>query len=508
MWPPILLVLALSAPGLDAAKVSIPTHAPASATGPLDPALASFSIELSYFTDFAGNLTHPNVLFARALALLKDRTGVSPSIRPGGITADSTWFSPTAPALVRDQSPSGGIYRTTTGPAWFDSFHTLPDDVMYTLDLNLGNNSLANTTAQAAAVLKYLPRKQLFAFELGNEPDHFGDSFDEANSGVKWDMAAYTKKYLNWTSSITASLGLKGAWFGAGTFADDPPTGAFNTTGILALGASSNGLTNSYSQHMYPFSSCDPPRFSLATLPHLVSHTHITSYLDRWLPHIAAANAAGAEFNVGEHNSVSCSGKLGVTDTFGQALWLADTTLGAAVRGVARMYLHQGATLVFQSNTQANTPGYSKYNVVMPTASDATGPARMTPGWVGYLLVAEALGKSGGARIAEVEVAEEEVAVYAIWERGRLARAVVLNMRGPGVTLDFGRRGTVKRMSSTGVNEKNPRLVTWAGQEYFEGVPRGVYTEERTGAGVNWRKGKEGEGTVWVEDGGGALVSF
>lgn len=49
------------------------------------------------------------------------------------------------------------------------------------------------------------------------------------------------------------------------------------------------------------------------------------SFLDQWKPHIAAAKQAGAEFVVGEYNSVSCSGKENVTNTFGQALWLADS---------------------------------------------------------------------------------------------------------------------------------------------------------------------------------------
>jgi len=67
------------------------------------------------------------------------------------------------------------------------------------------------------------------------------------------------------------------------------------------------------------------------------------AYLDLWKPQIAAAHAEGREFVVGgehsqpsvegsfshgvvEYNSVSCSGKQNVTDVFGQALWLVDST--------------------------------------------------------------------------------------------------------------------------------------------------------------------------------------
>ena len=64
-----------------------------------------------------------------------------------------------------------------------------------------------------------------------------------------------------------------------------------------------------------------------------------------------------------------------MTDTFGQALWLADSKqstsmkyritctihapytaiLYGAALNISRMYLHQGATLVFQSGNQANS---------------------------------------------------------------------------------------------------------------------------------------------------------
>lgn len=52
----------------------------------LDPRLASFSFEFAYFPTFAGNLSHPNVLTRELVNRLVERTGVGPSIRPGGIT--------------------------------------------------------------------------------------------------------------------------------------------------------------------------------------------------------------------------------------------------------------------------------------------------------------------------------------------------------------------------------------------------------------------------------------
>lgn len=119
-------------------KLNVPRSLPLDATSALDSALGSLSIELSCesavsftfihrrslaerrerekrtrlisnmyvdFSDFAGNLSHPNVLFAKAIDNLYQRTGQHPAIRPGGITADSAWFKADATlAIQRDLS--------------------------------------------------------------------------------------------------------------------------------------------------------------------------------------------------------------------------------------------------------------------------------------------------------------------------------------------------------------------------------------------------------------------
>lgn len=88
-----------------------------------------------------------------------------------------------------------------------------------------------------------------------------------------------------------------------------------------------------------------------------VNHTRLAEYLDLWQPRIRSvrqqlgsqAFMIGKYFSlnvlssmlspfgiVGEFNSVSCSGHDGVSNTFGQALWLLDTTLYAASINVSR----------------------------------------------------------------------------------------------------------------------------------------------------------------------------
>ena len=198
----------------------------------------------------------------------------------------------------------------------------------------------------------------------------------------------------------------------------------------------------------------------------------------------------GAQWAIGEFNSIACSGKPGVSDTFAQALWTADVELIYAVRNATSVHLHQGATLVFQSNQQLNTPGddgtpgFSSYSLLYPIDSSKRGEARVLPVFVSQLLVTEAL--SGGGRIAGLRtpagLREREFSSYVVFGRdsGAVTKVVVLNMKplyaaGGGssstLAIDLGehRGATVKRMSAPSVDEKDAGRVTWAGQSFRNG---------------------------------------
>lgn len=55
-------------------------------TKPVANDLQSFSIEFSYFPDFAGNKSHPNEFSKTLLGNLKEITGIAPVVRVGGTT--------------------------------------------------------------------------------------------------------------------------------------------------------------------------------------------------------------------------------------------------------------------------------------------------------------------------------------------------------------------------------------------------------------------------------------
>ena len=64
--------------------ITVPSHP--KGTKPVTNDLQSFSIEFSYFPDFAGNESHPNEFSKTLLGNLKDITGIAPVVRVGGTT--------------------------------------------------------------------------------------------------------------------------------------------------------------------------------------------------------------------------------------------------------------------------------------------------------------------------------------------------------------------------------------------------------------------------------------
>lgn len=75
--------------------VSVPR--PFKDSSPVPNNMQAFSIKLSYFPDYAGNKTHPNIYSKNLLENFKYITGASPVVRVGGSTQPAT-FHPELPA--------------------------------------------------------------------------------------------------------------------------------------------------------------------------------------------------------------------------------------------------------------------------------------------------------------------------------------------------------------------------------------------------------------------------
>jgi len=204
----------------------------------------------------------------------------------------------------------------------------------------------------------------------------------------------------------------------------------FRWNGVHARGAFDAGLLdsapgkllNTISQHRYSAAFCAGGDFALASF---MSKTAVRSNISLFDDGIVVSKERGLDYKLGETNSIACHGAPGVSNTAGAAVWTIDWTLHAATRGISEVYFHEGVG--------------SKYNFFQPVSLDRspvddTPPSpplapNLQPGYYGGLVITEAVGtKSGKTKIVELDLDEDNVSGYAIYENGLLARAIFVNL--------------------------------------------------------------------------------
>ncbi|KAI0169032.1 hypothetical protein GGR52DRAFT_553455 [Hypoxylon sp. FL1284] len=428
----ILAAATTAAQGTTTITVDAP---PGLAARPLLPDVVGYSIEPVWVSDYASTPLARNLLGA-----IGNITGRLPPIRVGGNTADQTYLHsslPTGNDSVAVPDPAGAQQFNVT-PAWYEAWaaYFLPGtDFVYTLNLRDDAAAWDNAVAEAEAVHAALGDK-LVLLELGNEIDHF------INKGWRepgWDVEAYVAQFRNLTGRITGSEWYKAAAsppkFQAGVFGDPPRVpdqqdevddfSIENLTHVLR--PEDRDVIGSYSTHLYPQSTCDPERWLRMRLDLLSNHTVVWLNISQYAPQVAAADAAGASLVMGETNSVSCSGKSGISDTFGAALWTADYVLAGAALGIRKTYFHLGA----QSEYSAFTPRpYALKNETLRSGIRAN--------WYGHYFVARVAAppsaddKAGNLTIAALPSANSSsLSGYAVYAGGagkQLRKVVLLDM--------------------------------------------------------------------------------
>ncbi|TFK72939.1 glycoside hydrolase family 79 protein [Pluteus cervinus] len=506
---------------LSSLRLGGPPTLPGTASHFLHPALGSFSIETAFFETFLGNSSSPNNLSRSLFENLKARTGVPPEVRIGGITADSTYWDPNLDvSSFNFVDKDGVLHNTTIGPGFWDSVKLLPEGTKITINLDLNDLNYTGALEVATSALRGLPRDQLDLFEIGNEPDHYL-SFTPRN---------YSEIWATWAQNISSTLNLQTPRFQIGATVDDP-LWPYNTpsanrqldcVNVFASGVDLGNTVRSCSEHTYQYSVCDPPRIAVATLPNLVNHTRLAMYLDLWQPRINAVRdrLGPHSFVIGEYNSVSCSGRDGVSNTFGQSLWLVDTTLYAASLNVSRMFIHQGGPLALQSSSQLNHGGLSFYDLWYPV-QNLNGPIKVFPSYSAYLFLAEALGTSKTLRIANIYPGRQAngstitpalgdesaggLVAYGFWDDSATTGArfptklALLNLQlynqtqtgiRPSTTIDISAfkqdpnsEVKIRRLQAPGADVREGDVTRWAGQVFSSGQAVGRLAEERITGG-------------------------
>lgn len=287
---------------------------------------------------------------------------------------------------------------------------------------------------QMISAAKSILGKRLLAAEFGNEPDlfyhnknHVVDSGETSTGGGSEDYSP-SQFVTEWNAYRAALLA-------------DPTTSSVPVLGpsLTSLGVVGGSLnswatswnlsakrqkTDLFSQHTYALSGCGGAPWTVGDL------TSDATY-DRSLGVAAqTVNLARAEHLtpiLGERNSISCSGRDGISNTITSALWMLDSELAFAQQGIAGQYIHS------HFGVCGTTPGsdsvywnsfYSPW--CTPVGADkTTAPVVATPTYYG-MLAAHLVGNGTFVRTNWVnDSPNSSVRMYALRQSGRLTVVVV-----------------------------------------------------------------------------------
>uniref|UniRef100_A0A0W0G4A6 Beta-glucuronidase C-terminal domain-containing protein n=1 Tax=Moniliophthora roreri TaxID=221103 RepID=A0A0W0G4A6_MONRR len=319
--------------------VSIPTSAPSSAVA-IDKSLLAVSIEFFAFPGYT-NVTSTS----KCLDNLGNLRGSPVAVRIGGTTQDRATYDPSLQQAVSYTvaSPADAPTSLTFGSSFFSLATKMKGDV--TIGLNRQLNNQANSFAAAQKAKELMPN--LFAIELGNEPDLYSASSPIA--GGTWNANADAASEKSWFTALAPSIG---NIFQGAVYLD-----RWTISGLIPQLGNAINTVKSFSGHSYPQSACGGASTNLQSL---MSHAGIVSYTRKYSSEASAVHNAGKRYFLGETNSgrtvslhwnvhvlnqcgaIATCGGGGISPTFGAALWIVDYVLQGALNGVERLYFHQG----------------------------------------------------------------------------------------------------------------------------------------------------------------------
>ncbi|GFF70275.1 beta-glucuronidase [Aspergillus lentulus] len=350
------LVLCSCVPVVAAALTfAVPSTPPSNASGQLSAAPVGVSLEFFAFPAYMNNVAATTTCLQNFKAL----TGVWPPLRIGGTTQDRATYDASSTNAVTYTVASSGDAPTslTFGPPFVSLAASYGGEVILGLNRRLDN--LSNTIA--AATLAKTEMHNLYAMELGNEPNFYSSSDPIANS-QSWTASADYSSQVSWQDAVCGNLSTSdmisaGVYFG---------TSPMSIAGLTATEGTANSYVKDYCSHNYPQSA------STANLASLMSHSAIASQIKPFAAEVAAAAAKGKPHIFGETNSATQGGG-GISPTFGAALWILDYVMQTLVMGTEALYFHQGTIgncqYCWWGRYDMGSPYYGAYFATMALAN-------------------------------------------------------------------------------------------------------------------------------------------
>ncbi len=287
---------------------------------------AGLSIEIRTLENYVG--TNPKAIDPVFVQLVRN-LGSQPIIRFGGETTDFTWWP--IPHMSR---PTGVRYALTSN--WLALTKTLAEETnaRLMLGLNLEVNSGKVAGAEANAMVNGIGKQWIAALELGNEPELYSGLPWFVTHGVpyygrssSYNFSDYIHDFSTVSKSLPSSVPLAGPSIGSDTWSP-----------ILGQFLKAQPRVKIATLHRYPTKKCTASQ--QVTIGQLLSSASSLGLAASVAPYAGIAHAHGVPLRIDEMNSVSCGGELGVSNTFGSALWAVDALFALARAGVDGVNIH------------------------------------------------------------------------------------------------------------------------------------------------------------------------
>jgi hypothetical protein len=345
----ILVVLGvLAVPGVAAARQGSVTVSvtPRAITRPLASGFLGLALEYTGIRQWVGSSPTPNPVLLQLIRNL-DPVG-RPIIRVGGLSTDHSWWP--VPGM---REPLGITYSLS--PAWAQSLQSLARalNARLVLGVNLEADSPRLAQAEAQEFEKWIGRRYVSALNIGNEPPLY--------SGMPW-YRLRGGQLFPWYSGIGTEVFGRGLSWGPAAFVTDyarvlaalprvpiagPDTQRADWFAAYQRFLSPHSRLRIVTSHGYGLNNCvtNPASAAYPSIPHLLGDYALHDLLNTLIPYVHDAHANGATFRIDEMGSVTCNGRVGVSNTMASALWSAAALFSVAQDGVDGVNLHTFAGL-------------------------------------------------------------------------------------------------------------------------------------------------------------------
>jgi hypothetical protein len=411
-----------------------------------------FSIEYTSIARYlGGDPAAPNPAF---LTLVRNlNPGQSPSLRIGGDTTDWTWWP--VPGMTRP----GGI-RFTLTPSWATVVRAGARalDARLILGINFEADSRRVAATEARQLIARIGRRYIAALELGNEPEVYGAfAWYRSSSGTRvygrphgYDFSSYLPDYARIAAALPHGVPVAGPASGA-------PVWWENLGPFLA----DNPSTRLATFHRYPLRTCyvSPRAPDYPTIANLLSPYASEGLADSLRAALIAARADRVPLRVDELNSVSCAGKLGVSNTFASALWATDALFAMARAGVAGVNVHTFVNAKYEPFGFSHVGGHWRalvkplyYGLALFTRAAPPGAAllRVQGARPGTLRLWATRSRSGVIRLVAINDSSLKAQTIALPASFARARASLERLTAPSLRAQSGVRLAGQRFGPQG----------------------------------------------------------